>query len=171
MTDYPKILEDLKQPPQTWHDSGLLDDSLLEALADHFLNYDTITRIVETGAGKSTLFLSQTSCNDTVFAIDLGKSLTRIWESEFLKSDVVEFVDGPTRVTLPAYEFSEKLDIVLVDDPHGYPFPAFKYYYFYPHIKEGGLLIIDDLHHLSDGWRRSLNATICSTGWGQSVKP
>ena len=35
---------------------------------------------------------------------------------------------------------------MLLDGPHGYPFPDMEYYFFYPHIKIGGYLIIDDIH-------------------------
>jgi hypothetical protein len=35
-------------------------------------------------------------------------------------------------------------DIVMLDGPHGWPFPELEYYFFYPHIVTGGLLILDD---------------------------
>ena len=146
MVDYHKILDDLEKLPQTWHASGPLDDNVLKTLADHCQSYGKIVRSVETGAGKSTLFFSQVSEHHTVFAIDIGKSLTRVRESDLLKPNVVEFVEGPTQQTVPAYEFKAELDIVLIDGPHGYPFPDLEYYYFYPHIAQGGLLIIDDIN-------------------------
>lgn len=146
MIDFDNILSELKQLPQSWHDSGPLDDNVLSDLADFCKSYGTIKRSVETGAGKSTLFFSKVSSNHTVFAIDIGKSLTKVRESEFLRSSAVEFVEGPTQQTVPAYQFTEKLDLVLIDGPHGYPFPDLEYYYFYPHITEGGLLVIDDIN-------------------------
>jgi hypothetical protein len=38
------------------------------------------------------------------------------------------------------------LQLALIDGPHGYPFPDMEYYYLYPHLDEGALLIIDDIH-------------------------
>jgi hypothetical protein len=146
MADYKKFLVDLEKLPQTWHASGPLDDNVLRALAGHCENYGVINRSAETGAGKSTLFLSQVSTWHTVFAIDVGKSLTRVKESDLLANDRVEFVEGPTQLTVPAYTFQEKLDLVLIDGPHGYPFPDLEYYYFYPHLAQHGLLIIDDIN-------------------------
>ena len=32
------------------------------------------------------------------------------------------------------------------DGPHGYPFPELEYYFFYPHLDEDALLVIDDIH-------------------------
>jgi hypothetical protein len=34
---------------------------------------------------------------------------------------------------------------VLIDGPHGYPFPDLEYFYLYPTLAVGGLLLIDDL--------------------------
>ncbi len=146
MTDFTTIFSELEKLPQAWHDSGPLDDSVLKAIASQCEQYGPIKRSVETGAGKSTLFFSHLSENHTVFAIDIGQSLTMVRGSDLLNKEVVEFVEGPTQLTVPSYAFKEKLDIVLIDGPHGYPFPDLEYYYFYPHIAENGLLIIDDIN-------------------------
>jgi hypothetical protein len=146
MIDFAKILHELEQLPQTWHASGPLDVNVLKKIAHLCKGYGLIKQSVETGAGKSTLFFSQVSQNHTVFAIDVGKSLTRVKESKLLEKQNVEFVEGPTQQTVPVYSFRSELDIVLIDGPHGYPFPDLEYYYFYPHIAEGGLLIIDDIN-------------------------
>jgi hypothetical protein len=54
-------------------------------------------------------------------------------------------VVGPTQLTLPRYEFGP-LDAALLDGPHAYPFPELEYYGVYPHLSEGALLVIDDIH-------------------------
>lgn len=59
--------------------------------------------------------------------------------------EAVTFVEGPTQVTLPQYQFTENVQIALIDGPHGYPFPDLEYYYFYPLIEAGGLLLVDDI--------------------------
>jgi len=53
---------------------------------------------------------------------------------------------GPTQETLPRHKFVDRLQLVLLDGPHGYPFPELEYYFFYPHLDEDALLIIDDIH-------------------------
>lgn len=65
--------------------------------------------------------------------------------SEMLRPDVVTFVEGPTQLTLPRQQFPEKLQLVLIDGPHAYPFPDLEYYFLYPHLDTGGLLILDDI--------------------------
>jgi hypothetical protein len=57
----------------------------------------------------------------------------------------VTYVEGPTQRTLPRYEFAGEVQIALIDGPHAYPFPDLEYYYFYPVVARGGLLVIDDI--------------------------
>ncbi len=35
---------------------------------------------------------------------------------------------------------------MLLDGPHAYPFPDLEYYFLYPHLSAGALLIVDDIH-------------------------
>lgn len=58
----------------------------------------------------------------------------------------IETVFGPTQLTLPAYKDHAEYDLVLIDGPHGFPFPDLEYYFFYPHLKTNGLLVLDDIH-------------------------
>jgi len=58
---------------------------------------------------------------------------------------VVTFVLGPTQVTLPRYGFDARFQLVVLDGPHAWPFPDLEYYYFYPRIETGGLLVVDDI--------------------------
>ena len=105
----------------------------------------------ETGCGKSTILFSNLSKQHTVFCLDdreygTESSLNYFQECELTRNDRVEVVFGPTQKTLALYENFRAYDCVLIDGPHGYPFPEMEYYYFYPHIRTGGLLIIDDVH-------------------------
>jgi hypothetical protein len=105
----------------------------------------------ETGCGKSTILFSNISASHTVFALndrDLGlNSSVLFYETcPLTKLERVDAVFGPTQRTLPTYNRFRVYDCVLIDGPHGYPFPEIEYYYFYPNIRTGGLLIIDDVH-------------------------
>lgn len=66
--------------------------------------------------------------------------------SPLLRPNVVTFVEGPTQATLPQHRFIEKLQLALIDGPHGYPFPELEYYFLYPHLETGARLILDDIH-------------------------
>ncbi len=102
---------------------------------------------VETGSGASTLLFSHLSEHHTVFALDGGSgSIANIRRSPLLRPNVVTFVEGPTQATLPRHRFTESLQLVLIDGPHGYPFPDLEYYFLYPHLETGALFILDDIH-------------------------
>jgi len=57
----------------------------------------------------------------------------------------VRMTFGPTQETLFRFEHPGEYDAVLLDGPHGYPFPELEYFHFYPRIRTGGLLVIDDV--------------------------
>jgi hypothetical protein len=140
------ILPKLNALPIDWHGAGTATPFLLEGIERHCLALTTREQSLETGAGKSTLLFSHLFKSHWVFAIDEGRSVTRVLESELLADSSVKLIDGPTQRTLPATTLPPRLDCVLLDGPHGYPFPDLEYYYVYPHIRAGGLLILDDVH-------------------------
>jgi hypothetical protein len=110
----------------------------------------------ETGCGRSTILFSNISNNHTVFCIDDHdykdqSSVLYFVESEMGVKERVRWEFGPTQETLPRYKHDCQYDCVLLDGPHGYPFPDMEYYFFYPHIKPGGYLVIDDIHIPSIG--------------------
>ncbi len=145
MTPLPELLAALGDLPADWHGAGCLEMPNLEALARHAAAR-TIRCSVETGAGKSTLLLSHLSEQHTVFALDAGQSLTRAADSFLLRKDHVRFIDGPSQLTLMSHEFTEPLQLVFIDGPHGFPFPNMEYWKLYPHLEPGGLLVLDDIH-------------------------
>jgi hypothetical protein len=128
------------------HAAGPLSPRVLRAIARHLSDVD-VQHSVETGSGASTLLFSRLSRNHTVFATDAGTgSITKVRSSTLLDPLTTRFIEGPTQITLPAYQFEHKFEAALLDGPHAFPFPALEYYYIYPHLSEGALLILDDIH-------------------------
>ena len=145
MTTVPDLLAALAALPADWHGAGGLEIPNLESLA-RLAATRNIRRSVETGAGKSTLLLSHLSEHHLVFALDAGDSLTRAADSRLLRRDHVQFVDGPSQLTLMGHAFTEPLQLAFIDGPHGFPFPNLEYWKIYPHLETGALLVIDDIH-------------------------
>lgn len=144
------ILDALAALPKDFHDAGVMPPNVLEAIERHSRDID-IKNSVETGSGLSTILFSHLSKNHLVFAKERfgdrqGNSISSVKSSGLFRSESVEYVIGPTQRTLPNYEFTEKLQLVLIDGPHGFPYPNLEYYYLYQHLDEGALLIIDDIH-------------------------
>jgi Methyltransferase domain len=140
-----EIVQAVKDLSGTWHGAGSVSHEMLDALVD-LCPPEGWGETAETGCGRTTLVFSHLSNMHTSFTLDDGGSLTLVRESELHRADHTRLVAGPSQVTLPQYNFPAPLDLALIDGAHGYPFPDLDYYYFYQHIKPGGLLLVDDFH-------------------------
>jgi hypothetical protein len=139
------LIDRIAELPADWHGAGTMGRASLTAIARHAERIGPLRQSAETGSGKSTLLFSHLSSNHQVFAVDDGDSISQVRNSSLFRSENVTFVEGPTQITLARHSFPQKLQLVLIDGPHGYPFPDLEYYHFYPVIEPGGLLLVDDL--------------------------
>lgn len=145
------------------------------------LAYDVLDRIeqlmpagalksAETGCGRSTILFSNLVKSHTAFCLDdqvePGSSVVYCRQSELFQPEHVQFVFGSTQNFLPGYVHDGEYDCVLIDGPHGYPFPDIEYFYFYPHIREGGCSsLMISRSHPSAGWQISCRKTPCGNWW------
>ena len=128
------------------HTAGTFPARTFDAILRHAVQ-KPIRYSAETGSGASTLLFSHLSENHTVFALDDNSgSVVNVRRSPLLRVERVTFIEGPTQQTLPGHRFTEKLQLALIDGPHAYPFPDLEYYFLYPHLDTGALLILDDIH-------------------------
>lgn len=141
-----QIVADIARLPEDWHMAGSVGPAVLQAIVRH-VGRRQILHSLETGSGRTTLLFSHLSQDHKVFAIEGdNRSITCVRESHLLNHATVEFIEGPTQLTLPRYRFEHPLQIAYMDGPHGYPFPELEYYYLCPHLEAGALLIVDDIH-------------------------
>jgi hypothetical protein len=132
-------------------DGSTFSTPTLRQIEEYIASVD-IENSAETGCGKSTILLSNYAKSHTIFAKDdrrMGdrSSVNFFIDCPLTKVDRITCVFGPTQRTLASYINKHKpYDLVFIDGPHGFPFPDMEYYYFYPHLKPGGLLILDDVH-------------------------
>ena len=103
----------------------------------------------ETGCSKSTIYFSRIATKHKVFCLDdrnlPDSSVAYFMNCSATRLESVETIFGPTQATLPTYSSHTPYDLVLIDGPHGFPFPELEYFFFYPHLKTGALLVIDDI--------------------------
>lgn len=140
------VLSAIDALPYDWNQAGTLPKKVLEAMVRHGYHGDRLNYTIETGSGKSTLLLSNLSHKHLVFCTGHGEILSKIENSDIADLESIEVIEGPSQRTLPRYSFSQQADLILIDGPHGYPFPDLEYYFLYPHLSIGGLLVIDDIH-------------------------
>jgi Methyltransferase domain len=146
-----ELIDKIAELPPDWHGAGTVGRAVLRAIVEHAASVGTIHHSVETGSGLTTLLFSHLSENHHVFALDMHDSVSRVRSSPLFKSENVTYVEGPTQVTLPRYILPPGIQIALIDGPHGYPFPDMEYFYFYPLIETGALLLVDDIQIPSVG--------------------
>lgn len=144
--DVESVLEGIASLPPNWHAAGTMSGAVIQTMARHAAQVGQIQHSAETGSGKTTLLFSQLSGDHTVFALDCGGSISRVRNSDLFNPKTVTYIEGPSQMTLPRHVFKDKLQIALIDGPHAYPFPDLEYYYLYPWICHGGLLLIDDIN-------------------------
>jgi hypothetical protein len=141
----PGLLDEIAASAGNLHSAGTISTAALRAIVRHVTDVD-LRHSVETGSGVTTLLLSRLSPDHTVFAIDDGNgSITRVKSSPLFDPSTTTFIEGPTQITLPKYSFDHPLQAAILDGPHAFPFPALEYYYIYPHLSTGALLVIDDI--------------------------
>ncbi len=141
------IVDAINDLPSDWHGSGTMPADGIEAMAAVMAAMPPIRLSLETGSGKTTLLFSHFSSCHKVFSLNSGTgSVDNVIGSPLFDSGAVEYIVGPTQRTLPAYEIPGPVDVALLDGPHGYPFPDLEYYFVYPHIRTGGVLMVDDIH-------------------------
>ena len=141
--DIPGLLSDLVPVALAWQGGGVLSQSALKAIVRD--SPSPIRHSIETGCGLSTILLSNLSLDHTVFTIR-DHTLEAAIGSPHLRKTSVTVVEGPSQLTMPEFRFDQQLDLALLDGPHAFPYPNLEYYYVYPHLAPGALLVLDDIH-------------------------
>lgn len=130
------------------HGAGMLNYKTLRVLER--LVGTSAEQSAETGCGRSTILLSNLSHQHQVFCLDdtadERSSVDFFRHSSLTRTERVTTHFGPTQTVLSTFEHHGLYDCVLIDGPHGYPFPDLEYFHFYPRIREGGILAIDDVN-------------------------
>jgi predicted O-methyltransferase YrrM len=140
ITEPPPVHTHLGDPPRGCHAAEeslyrFLDATVREG--DHTL---------ETGCGISTVIFTERRAHHTcvVYMQSEADIAVRYCESHGIPTDRVTFNVGSSDVVLPSLDL-EPLDFMLIDGCHGFPFPHIDWFYGARHLREGGLVVIDDV--------------------------
>jgi predicted O-methyltransferase YrrM len=114
----------------------------------HFL-FNSISeqsKTLETGSGISTLVFALRRSEHIAITPNAGE-VANIRSYAFangISLDHVEFVLEPSEHYLPRCE-SKDLDLVLIDGKHAFPWPIIDWFYTADRLKQGGILVLDDI--------------------------
>lgn len=101
---------------------------------------------METGLGLSTIVFAALGCEHTTMFLDPGEEAPlRAWATEReIDLSGVDFVVGPSDVSLREMG-DAPIDLFFIDGGHGYPLPQLDWFYGASRLREGGVLVLDDL--------------------------
>ena len=102
---------------------------------------------LETGAGLSTIvFAARGAEHEAVTpAADEAAAIRDELSRRGIPVGGVTFRIGPSHEVLAHWD-PRALDLVLLDGAHGFPYPVLDWWYVAPHLKPGGLLLLDDAY-------------------------
>jgi hypothetical protein len=100
---------------------------------------------LETGSGASTIVFAAAGTDHEAITPAASEE-TRIraaCDTRGLDSSRVTFRIGPSHEVLPGWQ-PRPLDVVLIDGAHGFPYPVLDWWFLAPHVRVGGLILLDD---------------------------
>ncbi len=102
---------------------------------------------IETGAGASTIvFAASGADHETVTPSQEEADRIRAeCERRGISTQRVSFRIGSSADVLRAWE-PRPLDLALIDGAHAFPYPTLDWWFLAPHLKIGGLLLLDDAY-------------------------
>ena len=102
---------------------------------------------LETGAGASTIVFAAGGAEHEAVtpSQDEADRILAECERRGISTENLTFRIGSSADVLRDWEPRE-LDLVLVDGAHAFPYPTLDWWYLAPHLKVGGLMLLDDAY-------------------------
>lgn len=102
---------------------------------------------LETGAGMSTMVFAARGTEHEALtpAADEADRITDECRRRGISTERVRFRIGPSHEVLASWQ-PRTLDLVLLDGAHGFPYPVLDWWYVMPHLRPGGLVVLDDAY-------------------------
>ncbi len=121
-----------------------LSDEELTFIRDHV---KPGSKTLETGAGCSTVIFALLGAHHTCIVPDRGltERILAYCQSQGIPTDKLRFVVECSETALPQMK-EHDFDLALIDGRHGFPQPFLDWYYAAERLKNGGYVVIDDLH-------------------------
>jgi hypothetical protein len=141
------LTDDLRAAPPGLHGRAEFWGLAWEALAFIERTVQPGMATLETGAGASTIvFAARGAEHEAVTpSAEEAERITAECERRGISTERLRFRIGSSPDVLRAWE-ARPLDLVLVDGAHAFPYPALDWWFLAPHLKVGGLMLLDDAY-------------------------
>jgi hypothetical protein len=143
-----RLTDDLRASPPGLHGAGDEYWGLgWDALGWLEANVSKGMATLETGSGSSTIvFAAKGAAHEAVTPDPAEEERIRgECEQRGIDSSSVQFRIGPSHEVLPKLD-ARPLDLVLLDGAHGFPYPVLDWWYVAPHVRVGGVVLLDDAY-------------------------
>jgi methyltransferase family protein len=141
------LTDDLRSVPPGLHGTSEFWGLAWEALSFIERTVQPGMATIETGAGASTIVFAARGAEHeavTPSQVEADRILSEC-ERRGISTERVTFRIGSSANVLRVWE-SRPLDFVLVDGAHAFPYPTLDWWYLAPHLKIGGLMLLDDAY-------------------------
>lgn len=141
------LTDELKAAPPGLHGRSEFWGLAWDALAFIERTVQPGMATLETGAGASTIvFAARGADHEAVTpAADEAERIRAECERRGIATDRLRFRIGSSADVLRSWE-PRPLDLVLVDGAHAFPYPTLDWWFLAPHLKVGGLMLLDDAY-------------------------
>ena len=105
------------------------------------------SRTLETGAGVSTVLFTAWGCKHLcVVPVPRQRDVILSYCAESgIDTAALEFDLRGSEIALPEIPSDSLFDLVFIDGSHGFPLPIIDWFYGAGHLREGGIVVFDDL--------------------------
>ena len=141
------LTDDLRAAPPGLHGHAEFWGLAWEALAFIERTVQPGMATLETGAGASTIvFAAQGADHEAVTpSAEEAERITAECERRGIPTEKLRFRIGSSADVLRTWD-ARPLDLVLVDGAHAFPYPMLDWWFLAPHLKIGGLMLLDDAY-------------------------
>src|SRR2546430_4548952 len=141
------LTDELKSAPPGLHGSSEFWGLAWEALDFLERTVEPGMATLETGAGASTIvFAARGADHEAVTpSAEEAERIRGECERRGIAADGVRFRIGSSHEVLPQWQ-PRRLDLVLVDGAHGFPYPVLDWWWLAPHVRVGGRMLLDDAY-------------------------
>ncbi len=141
------LTDELRSAPPGLHGSSEFWGLAWEALAFLERTVRPGMATLETGAGASTIVFAAGGAEHEVVtpSEEEARRITAECERRGISTERLTFRIGSSADVLRSRE-PRPLDLALVDGAHAFPYPTLDWWFLAPHLKIGGLMLLDDAY-------------------------
>ena len=141
------LTDELRASPPSLHGRAEFWGLAWEALAFIERTVTAGMATLETGAGASTIVFAASGADHEAVtpSAEEADRIRAQCEQRGISTERLSFRIGSSPDVLRTWE-ARPLDFVLVDGAHAFPYPTLDWWFLAPHLKIGGLMLLDDAY-------------------------